>query len=83
MLLEPRPGLKSMLEEYERSLILAALHASGGHQRRAARSLGILPSTLVEKMKRLGIRGRRARPLPEPTASLTHSPAAPPSQPLG
>ena len=43
---------------YERALILTALAASGGNQRRAARSLGLLPTTLNEKMKRLGLRER-------------------------
>ncbi|MGE0451986.1 MAG: helix-turn-helix domain-containing protein [Vicinamibacteria bacterium] len=47
--------LKHMLSEYERTLIVQALVASNGHQRRAARALGILPTTLHEKMKRLGI----------------------------
>lgn len=53
--------LKTLVREYERSLIVGALAANGGHQRRAADALGILPTTLVEKMKRLGIRGRRAQ----------------------
>jgi DNA-binding NtrC family response regulator len=52
--------LKRLLESYERALITTALAASGGNQRRAARSLGILPTTLNEKMKRLGLRGRVA-----------------------
>ncbi|PYQ07010.1 MAG: hypothetical protein DMF82_04800 [Acidobacteria bacterium] len=47
--------LKDMVLDYERRLILAALAASDGHQRRAAESLGLLPTTLHEKMKRLGI----------------------------
>jgi DNA-binding NtrC family response regulator len=50
-----------MVRDYERTLIVGALASSGGHQRRAAAALGILPTTLVEKMKRLGISGRRAR----------------------
>jgi DNA-binding NtrC family response regulator len=51
------PGdLKSRLLAYERGLITAALAAAGGNQRRAARQLGILPTTLHEKMKRLGLR---------------------------
>ncbi|HVQ29797.1 MAG TPA: helix-turn-helix domain-containing protein [Vicinamibacteria bacterium] len=50
-----RPGLKALLEGYEKSLILEALQASGGHQRRTAARLGILPTTLHEKMKRLGL----------------------------
>lgn len=55
-----RQGLKKLVEEYERTLILQALAASQGHQRRAAAALGILPTTLVEKMKRLGLRGANA-----------------------
>ena len=35
---------------------MTALGATRGHQRRAARCLGISPSSLHEKMKRLGIR---------------------------
>lgn len=50
-----RPGLKALLEDYEKSLIQEALAASGGHQRRTAARLGILPTTLHEKMKRLGL----------------------------
>jgi Bacterial regulatory protein, Fis family len=52
--------LKSLLEAHERSLILAALGAVGGRQRSAAELLRILPSTLCEKMKRLGIGPHRA-----------------------
>jgi DNA-binding NtrC family response regulator len=47
--------LKSLVEDYERQLILNALRETGGQQRRAAATLGILPSTLHEKMSRLGI----------------------------
>jgi DNA-binding NtrC family response regulator len=60
--LAPSPGpaqsidLKSRLLAYERDLISAALAESRGNQRRAARRLGILPTTLHEKMKRLGLR---------------------------
>ena len=50
-----RPGLKALLEDYEKSLILEALQASAGHQRRTAARLGVLPTTLHEKMKRLGL----------------------------
>lgn len=48
--------LKTRLLAYERGLISAALAESRGNQRRAARQLGILPTTLHEKMKRLGLR---------------------------
>jgi DNA-binding NtrC family response regulator len=48
--------LKTLVNDYERQLILTALGATRGHQRRAARCLGISPSSLHEKMKRLGIK---------------------------
>jgi len=47
--------LKELLEGYERQLIESALVASHGNQRRAAATLGVLPTTLHEKMKRLGL----------------------------
>jgi DNA-binding NtrC family response regulator len=50
--------LKTLVEDYERDLILSALAEAGGHQRRAAASLGLLPTTLCEKIKRLGLRDR-------------------------
>lgn len=52
-------SLKMLLDAYERQLILTALAASAGNQRRAARTLGLLPTTLHEKMKRLGLLKRR------------------------
>jgi DNA-binding NtrC family response regulator len=53
-------GLKELVEEYERALILRALAEAGGNQRRAARALGVLPTTLSEKMRRLSLRAPRA-----------------------
>jgi hypothetical protein len=50
--------LKRRVEQYERRLILSALAAANWSQRRAARALGVLPTTLHEKMKRLGVSGR-------------------------
>ena len=50
-----RPTLKALLEAYERRIIEQALIETGGNQRRAARALGVLPTTLHEKMKRLGL----------------------------
>ena len=47
--------LKDLLADYERQLILEALAATRGNQRRAAAALGVLPTTLHEKLKRLGI----------------------------
>ena len=54
--------LPEMVREFESSLITAALHVSGGNQRRAAAALGVLPTTLCEKMKRLGLRQSEATP---------------------
>jgi DNA-binding NtrC family response regulator len=54
------PGLKERLRAYERQLILDALERAGGNQRRAASILGCLPTTLNEKMRRLGLRQRDA-----------------------
>jgi len=76
--------LAALIEAYERSLILAVLAAVGGRQRSAAELLRILPSTLSEKMKRLGIRAQRAarhfRPpvRPQISASLHWSGRVPP-----
>ena len=58
-------SLKARVEAYERHLIEMALAASSGNQRRAAASLGLLPTTLHEKMKRLGLLRRGETPEPE------------------
>jgi DNA-binding NtrC family response regulator len=58
-------SLKSQVEAYERRLIEAALAASSGNQRRAAAALGLLPTTLHEKMKRLGLLRRGEIPEPD------------------
>jgi DNA-binding NtrC family response regulator len=50
-----RKDLKSLIEDYEKALILEALQATNGNQRQAAFALGILPTTLHEKLKRLGL----------------------------
>jgi len=64
------PGLKERVQAYERQLILDALRMAAGNQRRAAASLGCLPTTLNEKMRRLGLRACDASssepPSPEP-----------------
>jgi DNA-binding NtrC family response regulator len=52
----PFPSLKQLVEDYERRLILEALARAHGNQRRAAAELGCLPTTLNEKMRRLGLR---------------------------
>lgn len=48
-------NLKNLVAVYERQLIETALSAHSGNQRRAALALGVLPTTLHEKMKRLGL----------------------------
>ena len=65
---ETSTSLKSMVDAYERQLIQSALTAAAGNQRRAAAALGLLPTTLHEKMKRLGLL-RRPAPRPEQLAS--------------
>lgn len=52
---QPRKDLKTLIEDYEKTLIREALEATGGNQRQAAFALGILPTTLHEKLKRLGL----------------------------
>ncbi len=59
-----RPTLKTLVEVYERQIIEEALRASKGNQRQAARALGVLPTTLHEKIKRLGI-ARQEVPQPQ------------------
>ncbi len=65
-------GLKERVASYERRLIQEALWLAGGNQRRAAAALGCLPTTLNEKMRRLGLRGEsdpsRGEPLSDDTA---------------
>lgn len=56
----PPMNLKAMLDAYEGQIIESALAAAAGNQRRAAASLGLLPTTLHEKMKRLGLLRRHA-----------------------
>lgn len=56
LLFTDRRPLKEMVEDYERKIVLMALELSQWNQRRAASSLGLLPSTLSEKMKRFGLR---------------------------
>jgi DNA-binding NtrC family response regulator len=62
-------GLKERVAAYERRLILEALWMAGGNQRRAAAALGCLPTTLNEKMRRLGLRGQSHAARPEPLST--------------
>ncbi len=73
--LEAEAGLdlKSRVLAYERRLIEAALVETRGNQRRAARLLGILPTTLNEKLKRFGLRAEGPRS-PEPTEAVQPEP---------
>ena len=62
-------NLRQLVEAYERRLIIEALVRAHGNQRRAAAELGCLPTTLNEKMRRLGLRSCDQRMLdsgPEP-----------------
>jgi transcriptional regulator with GAF, ATPase, and Fis domain len=52
----PQANLRQLMEAYERRLIIDALVRAHGNQRRAAAELGCLPTTLNEKMRRLGLR---------------------------
>ena len=52
---KPARTLKSRVEAFERRLIRMALERAGGNQHRAALALGVRPSTLNEKLKRLRI----------------------------
>jgi DNA-binding NtrC family response regulator len=63
-------NLPGLLLRYERALVSWALARSGGQQVEAAALLGIPPTTLHEKLKRLGL--SRHRP-PAGTAALNSS----------
>lgn len=67
-LFHDRRPLKELVDDYERKIVLMALELSHWNQRRAASSLGLLPSTLSEKMKRLGLRRVREDAVHEPSA---------------
>lgn len=58
-------SLREAVTTYERKLIVRALHAAGGVQKRAAELLRVKPTTLHEMMKRLQIpseTGQQQRP---------------------
>jgi len=61
----PMTSLRHLVEAYERRLILEALARAEGNQRRAAAELGCLPTTLNEKMRRLGLRACDQAPVGE------------------
>jgi DNA-binding NtrC family response regulator len=71
-----RPVLRDLLISFEKNLITAAMSAAGGNQKRAAEVLGLLPTTLQEKLKRFGLvnprpgrRGRAGERAPVPDES--------------
>lgn len=53
-------GLHDEVQRFETEIIRDALKKTGGHQRRAARLLGVKVSTLNAKIKRYGIRPEEA-----------------------
>jgi DNA-binding NtrC family response regulator len=65
----PQTSLKELVSAFERRMIESALAATQGNQRRAAEALGLLPTTLNEKMKRLGLRPQRPTDTPVAQAS--------------
>ena len=56
MSLQGNSSLKERVENFEKSIILAALEKTGGNQKKAAQLLSVNATTLSEKLKRLGIR---------------------------
>ena len=54
-------GLRAQLEAYERELIASALVACDGNQSATARMLRISRSTLIDKLKRLGLEAPTSR----------------------
>ena len=60
--------LKDLVEDYEKGIIVQALRAANGNQRQAARALGVLPTTLHEKMKRFGMLRRTEHEHYQPVA---------------
>jgi len=49
----PRIPLKEFIDEFERKIISHALQICMGNQRKAAHLLGVKPTTLGEKLKRM------------------------------
>jgi transcriptional regulator with GAF, ATPase, and Fis domain len=48
-------NFKEQLQDFQRQIILDALHRSRGVQKQAAKMLGLKPTTLNEMIKRLGV----------------------------
>ena len=56
--------LKAVVNDFEKSLITRALRRFRGNQKETAKALGVNPTTLHEKMKRLGLLRRKRTPEP-------------------
>jgi len=56
--------LKAVVNDFEKSLIVRALRRFRGNQKQTAKALGVNPTTLHEKMKRLGLLRRKRTPEP-------------------
>lgn len=56
--------LKAVVNDFEKSLIARALRRFRGNQKETAKALGVNPTTLHEKMKRLGLLRRKRAPEP-------------------
>jgi two-component system response regulator AtoC len=52
------PSLKEQVEAFERGLVSRALDSTGGNQSEAARRLGVSRVTLIDKMKKYGLKTR-------------------------
>lgn len=76
-----RPNLRDSLLDFERTLIHTALVACDWNQRKAADALGVLPTTLSEKIQRLGIVSPKPRVgrvfSPDPQARSSTRPSLP------
>lgn len=57
----PPLNLKDAVQAFERTLILATLAACDWNQRKASLTLGVLPTTLSEKIRRFDLRPPGAR----------------------
>lgn len=81
MVTSPVPDVGSSIDFYgevkrfEVELIERALAAAGGHQRRAARLLGLKPTTLNAKIKHYGINSG-GHPFTPPTEAAREGAAA-------
>ena len=71
MAMADRKNFFDAVADYERRLIGEALAQSDGNQARAARTLGLKPSTLNSRIQRLGINVNPYRHTPSPVTYET------------